>query len=496
MTASDKSPLPNSLYRASQVRAMDRYAIEHLGIPGSELMLRAASAAFEILRERWPAARTVSVLCGSGNNGGDGYVLARLARQAGLDVRAYPAADPTGLHGDALTAFHAYRDAEGPVLDFIPEGFEGAAVLVDGLLGTGLDRPVSGLYEQIIAAVNRFRGKVLALDIPSGLNADTGCVMGAAVKAEVTVTFIGLKQGLFTGEGPECCGEVMFADLDTPREVQGCEETSARLLPPPPLDLLPRRRTAHKGHFGHVLIIGGETGYTGAARLAGEAALRAGAGLVSVATRSSHAAFLNEGRPELMCRGVEAPVDLRPLLSNASIVAVGPGLGQSAWARELLAEALASGLPLVADADALNLIARNPMKRSQWVLTPHPGEAARLLGVETSAVQTDRFAAIARLQQRYGGTVILKGAGTLVLSESGTPAICRQGNPGMASGGMGDVLCGVIAGLAAQGLSLGPAAELGVVAHAAAADRAAADSGERGLLASDLMPHLRRLVNP
>jgi hydroxyethylthiazole kinase-like uncharacterized protein yjeF len=486
--------LPKELYRAVQVRAMDRYAIDTLGIPGIELMRRAGAAAFAALRERWPEARTLSAICGAGNNGGDGYVVARLAHEAGWDVRVYPVAPPANLKGDALTAYQDFRAAGGEVLDFIPAGFEGAEILVDGLLGTGLDREVSGPYAEVIKAVNRFRGRVLALDIPSGLHADTGAVLGAAVKADLTVTFIGLKQGLFTGEGLEYSGEVVFAGLDTPPEVKHSIKPSALLLPRFERGLPPRPRHAHKGHFGHVLVVGGERGYSGAARMAAEAAARVGAGLVSIATRKDHADLLNLTRPELMCHGVGNREELRDLLGRVTAIAIGPGLGRSGWAGMLFDTVLDSGLPLVVDADGLNLLAEHPVRRDRWILTPHPGEAARLLGVSTTEIQQDRFAAVRELQSRYGGVAVLKGSGTLIAGEDGVPAVCTAGNPGMASGGMGDVLTGVIAGLLAQRLDAFEAAVLGVRLHGAAGDEAA-QGGERGLLACDLMEPLRRLVN-
>ncbi len=368
----NKSQLPSRLYRAEQVRAMDRFAIGQLGIPGMELMRRAGAAAFSALRQRWPEARTLSLICGTGNNGGDGYVVARLAVEAGMDVRVYPLAPAEKLRGDALTAFEEYRQAGGPLLDFVPADFEGAQVLVDGLLGTGLDREVEGYFADAIRAVECFSGGVLALDIPSGLHADTGKAMGAAVKADLTVTFIGLKQGLFTGDGPGHCGEVVFEDLLTPPAVQASQSPSARLLPAWALGLPRRARGAHKGHYGHVLVVGGAPGFSGAARMAAEAAARVGAGLVSVATHPAHAALLNVGRPELMCRGVATAAELRPLLDRASVVAVGPGLGlgQAGWGRVLFEAVLDSGLPLVVDADALNLLALSPLKRDDWVLTP------------------------------------------------------------------------------------------------------------------------------
>lgn len=260
--------------------------------------------------------------------------------------------------------------------------------------------------------------------------------------------------------------------------------------------LAPRRRIAHKGDFGHVLVVGGDSGYAGAARLAAEAALRSGAGLVSVATRAAHAAALSAARPELMCHGVERAAALEPLLRRATVVVVGPGLGQERWGCELLGRLLRAQQPLVVDADALNLLALDPERRENWVLTPHPGEAGRLLGESAAEVQRDRFAAAAGLQASFGGVVVLKGPGTLVLGDDGMPGICTGGNPGMASGGMGDVLSGIIGGLIAQGLPLREAAGAGVCLHAAAADAAAQAAGERGLLASELFPHLRRLLNP
>ncbi|SMF94849.1 NAD(P)H-hydrate epimerase [Methylomagnum ishizawai] len=486
--------LPKELHRAQEVRAMDRYAIDILGIPGLELMRRAGAAAFAALCERWPTARTLSAICGAGNNGGDAYVVARLAHEAGWDVRVYPVAPLAGLKGDALAAYQEYRTAGGAVLDFIPADFEGAEILVDGLFGTGLDREVEGLFAEVIRAVNRFRGKVLALDIPSGLCADTGAALGVAVRAAVTVSFIGLKQGLCTGEGLEYAGELVFADLETPPMVKHAVKPSALLLPPLAQGLPPRPRYAHKGHFGHVLVLGGEQGYSGAARLAAEAAARVGAGLVSLGTRPQHAAFLNLDRPELMCHGVTRRDEAQDLLGRATVAAVGPGLGRSDWAALLLDAAIDSGLPLVVDADALNLLAAQPRRCERWVLTPHPGEAGRLLGTGTAAVQRDRYAAARALQDRYGGVVVLKGSGTLIVGADELPRVCIAGNPGMASGGMGDVLTGVVAGLLAQGLEPLEAATLGVRLHAAAGDEAARD-GERGLLAGDLMAPLRRWVN-
>ncbi|MGH8603757.1 MAG: NAD(P)H-hydrate dehydratase, partial [Gammaproteobacteria bacterium] len=308
---------------------------------------------------------------------------------------------------------------------------------------------------------------------------------------------IGLKQGLFTAQGPDCCGRVYYHDLGVPRQVFSAAAPTATRVQLEDFEwaLGPRLRSSHKGDFGHVLVVGGDFGFVGAARMAAEAAARVGAGLVSVATRAAHASVINVTRPELMCHGVEEAGQLHALMTKADVIAIGPGLGRSPWAQALLAAALEGRRPLVVDADALNLIALEPSKRHNWVLTPHPGEAARLLGVQTQDIQGDRFNAALAIQARYGGVCVLKGTGTVVTDGVNRPAICAHGNPGMASGGMGDVLTGVITGFLAQGMEASTAAQAGVCVHARAGDLAARE-GERGLLACDLMPWLRRLVSP
>jgi NAD(P)H-hydrate epimerase len=336
---------------------------------------------------------------------------------------------------------------------------------------------------------------VLAVDIPSGLHADTGAALGGAVQADLTVTFIGRKLGLHTGEGPAYCGRIVFDGLDVTASVYDKMTPLATLLDAHCLRawLPPRRRTAHKGNNGHVLIVGGDAGTAGASLLAARAALHAGAGLVSVATRAAHAGLLTAAQPELMCRGAESAGELQTLIGRADVVAVGPGLGQSDWGRMACGEVLASGKPLVVDADALNLLAQNPQQQDHWVLTPHPGEAGRLLGISTAAVQADRVAAARLLHQRFGGVALLKGAGTLV--QGVELSLCPYGNPGMGVGGMGDALTGITAAFLSQGLDAETAANAAALAHALAGDRAAAD-GERGLLPSDLIEALRAIVNP
>ncbi|WP_457670044.1 NAD(P)H-hydrate dehydratase [Thiolapillus sp.] len=492
-----KPHLPTALYLAQQLREMDRLAIEVHGIPGDELMQRAGQAAFALLRHRWPRARKILVLAGTGNNGGDGFVVARLALRAGLQVQVLQLGERQRIAGDALLNAQRYDALSGKWRTFAGELPPDVDLIVDAVFGTGLEREVEGQWAQAIMAVNASPRPVLALDIPSGLHADTGKILGVAVQAEACISFIGLKRGMFTADGPACCGDIQFDALGMPEQLYSRLTPSARRL-----DWLRQRRllqprppTAHKGMYGHVLVVGGDLGFGGAARLCAEAALRTGAGLVSLATRAEHVPAVLAARPEIMAHGVGESSQLQALLDKATVVALGPGLGTSGWGRSLWRQLRDAELPLVLDADALNLLARSAGRGDNWVLTPHPGEAARLLGCSTEAVHADRFAAVEQLQQRYGGVAVLKGAGTLIQSSNGRPAICSEGNPGMASGGMGDVLTGVIAGFIAQGWDLPSAARLGVCLHGAAADKAAR-AGERGLLAGDLMSQIRRLANP
>lgn len=486
--------LPLPLYSAAQVRELDRRAIENHGIAGAELMARAGTRAFETLRVRFPRARRLVVICGPGNNGGDGFVVAEAAKRCGLEPTVLtlgrkPAAGDAGLMRQRCEA------AGVPLQPFASASLSGADAIVDALLGTGLQRDVEGEWHDAIDAINAAGRPVVAVDIPSGLHADTGAVMGTAVRADVTVSFIGLKAGLFLADGRDHAGEIVFDDLAVPPAVYDGIDPVVRRLAAAELCRLvrPRRRNAHKGDFGHVLVIGGAPGMPGAARLCGEAALRMGAGLVTLATHPSHAAVASSARPELLAFAVRTPRDVKPLIDRASAIALGPGLSKAPWARGLWRAALRAKRPLIVDADALNLLAAARDRRDDWVLTPHPGEAARLLKTTTAAVQRDRIEAARRLVTRYGGVCVLKGAGTLIAVRDAI-WLCDAGNPGMASGGMGDVLTGVIAALRAHGLAAADAARLGVWLHASAGD-VAAQVGEAGLIASDLFSHLRRCLD-
>ncbi|MBN7795559.1 NAD(P)H-hydrate dehydratase [Parahaliea mediterranea] len=486
------------LYTARQVRALDARAIGGAGIPGPILMARAAAAAWDQLLALWPRPELVQVLCGTGNNGGDGFLLAELAHKRGYPVAVYQLGDPARIGGDALKAREQALASGVPVAPYTAGCLESRGVVVDAMLGTGLGGEVRDAQRGAIEAVNTLDLPVLAVDIPSGLCADSGRVLGAAVRAATTVTFIAAKRGLYTGDGQDCAGAVSLATLSVPAAVYAVEPPDCRRLS---LDAMlaalpPRPANAHKGLYGRVLVAGGDLGMGGAIALAAEAALRCGAGLVSAATRAEHVPAILARSPEVMARGVASGQELASLLDGADVVALGPGLGQSPWSEQLFQAACEHRVPLVLDADALNLLGRRVggvvPPRGNWILTPHPGEAARLLGCSTGEVQADRFAAARELQQRLGGVVVLKGNGTLVC-DGEQVLLGDYGNPGMASGGMGDVLTGVIAALLAQGLAPVEAAALGVCLHGAAADRAAG-AGQRGLLASDLAPHMRELL--
>jgi len=488
--------LPIALYSAAQVRALDAHAIEVLGIPGYTLMKRAGEAALRYLRARWPMAHRIVIVCGNGNNGGDGYVLARFAQAAGLTVSVLSPSAPAQLRGDARQAYADFAASGGTVQSFAPGGLAAGEVIVDALLGTGLKGGVRPDLVPVISALNDSGKPVLALDVPSGLDADSGTVHGEAVRAEATVTFVGLKTGLLVGDGPEFAGTVFFDDLElSPTSAQFAPRLT-RIVETEIQAALPRRRrAANKGDFGRVLIVGSGSGMPGAVRLAGEACLRVGAGLVIAAVAPENVAAIVAGRPELICVALSGEAVLAEAIARADVIAIGPGLGRSEWARAALRAVLASGKPIVADADALNLLADSgSAARENWILTPHPGEAARLLGQSAHDIQRDRLAALDRLLERYHGTIVLKGAGTLVGERARTPGLCERGNPGMATAGTGDVLTGAIAGILAQCRDSWAAARVGVLVHAMAGD-AAARGGERGVLAGDVARELHNFVN-
>ncbi|MEM6774999.1 MAG: NAD(P)H-hydrate dehydratase [Pseudomonadota bacterium] len=488
--------MPAHLYTAEQSRAVDRCAIDIHGIPGEQLMARAARAAFERLLQEFGAPECLQILYGPGNNGGDGLLLAVLAQGRGIPVRLY-ALGGGARSADARRAEERARGVGVEPLPFTPGVLEDRGVLVDAMLGTGTSGALREEYALAVAELNALTIPALALDVPTGVDADSGSVTGDAVRATATVSFITAKRGLYTGAGAEHAGAVSVADLDVPDSAfADAGPVWDRLELEDELPALPlRHAAAHKGDFGRCLLVGGDRGMGGAILLAAEAALRCGVGLARVATRAEHVAPLLARRPECMVSCVASRGDLEPLLAWPTAIVVGPGLGQEPWGEQLLQRCLSAAHPLLLDADALNLLARahDVQLPEGSVLTPHPGEAARLLGTTVAAVQADRFSAVRRLAERYNAAVVLKGQGSLVYAE-GQGALCAAGNPGMASGGMGDVLSGVIGAFLAMGLGPAAAARLGTLLHSSAADRAAEHHGVAPLLASDLLPALAALL--
>jgi NAD(P)H-hydrate epimerase len=487
-----KDELPDALYGAAQVRELDARLIA-AGTPGFELMQRAAHATWRALVRQWPSATELTVLAGHGNNAGDGYLVAAMAQRAGWSVRILAVGDPQRLQGDAARA-HAEALTEGVVVQGWQPDSELRGVILDALLGTGLSGDVREPYVSAIKAINASGLPVTAVDIPSGLCADTGHVLGVAVRADLTVTFIGLKLGLFTGEAADHIGELLFNDLQASADIyRGIQVIAQRLNTANLPRLAARAPTSHKGRFGHVLLIGGDHGFGGAILLSTETALRSGAGMVSLATRPEHVPAALTRVPEAMALGTSSANQLMSLLEKVSVLVVGPGLGQASWGRALLSSAANAALPQVWDADALNLLASGLVELPKdCVITPHPGEAARLLGISTAEVQADRPAAALALSKRYTAVVVLKGAGSLIAHPDGRLALCHQGHPAMATAGLGDVLAGLTGALLAQGMDGFDAACLAVWLHA----NAGLQQGKfgRGLAASDLIPAIRQLL--
>jgi len=494
--AQDLSSLPTALYTQEQVRAAELLAVSEGEATLYQLVERAGCAAFNYLTEqivRQPklGAMPLLVLAGNGNNGADALVCARLALEAGHKVHVFLLKTKgTPEFEQALSAYlNQGGIVDSPNIDAILQ----VPILIDGLLGTGVQGAVREQVAALIHAINQSNAWVLSLDLPSGILADTGVVAQVAVMADATLCFGGLKQGLLTSKARHHCGHLAFADLGLTPFFNGESATrvGGEILKS---YFAARARDSHKGQSGKVTLIGGDFGMAGAIRLASEACLRAGAGLVTVISRPEHQLTVNVSRPELMfwgCELVDMEVYLR--LGWAQVVVLGPGLGKHDWGYNLFKAAGLSDKPCVLDADALNLLSQEPRRQTNWVLTPHPGEAARLLGCSVADIEHDRFAAVRALQQKYGGVVLLKGAGTIIF-DGEQMVVAPVGNPGLASGGCGDVLSGIIGALMAQGMDNMQATVVGVVVHGCAADLAAVQ-GERGMLASDLMPFIRQLVN-
>ncbi|NRB37267.1 MAG: NAD(P)H-hydrate dehydratase [Pseudomonadales bacterium] len=506
------------LYTADQSRQVDNNTIES-GVAGFALMQKAGLAAFQLIQQYWPG-ESLYIFCGGGNNGGDGFVIATLAKQQGISAKVYFVGRAENLVHEAAAAYQMALQSGVDIQTVDNTGlshdaFHGVlqeGLVVDALLGTGIQQRPRPMAASIINVMNNTVLPILSIDIPSGLNSDTGIAMAEVVRADKTLSFITQKRGLYLADGPKFAGQRYFDDLNAPDEVYDeIFGQSVILLDLPTLlsNVPARDKAAHKGSMGHVAVVGGEVGMSGAAILTATAAARMGAGLTTLASRAETVNALLIAQPEIMAKVMTEASDISALLAKASVVAIGPGLGQLDWAQALLSQVAACNLPQVCDADALNVLAQQHHRSESVfcdhrIITPHPGEAARLLDVSTTQVQADRIAAVQKLQNLYGGIAVLKGAGTLVcwqVHDEQHVALCPYGNAAMASGGMGDVLTGVIAGLLAQrDLSHFQAhfsliVCLAVCLHGAAADDLAEIEGERGLLAGDLIGRIRQRLN-
>lgn len=489
--------LPLALYTCQQVKTLDQMAMRHYSLLPYELMQRAGHAALAALHHFWHKAHSIAVVCGQGNNGGDGYVVASLAKAKGLHVTVYDISPSNHAHRSIETrqARDEWVDNGGQVLA-IPSLFK-EDVIVDGLLGTGVHFPVSPEFAQAITAINQSHKPVLALDIPSGLNGDTGAIEGPVVKADVTITFVAMKLGLISHQGNDVVGTLLFDHL-------GIEDVLISQMEPFACRIeynnlkkhIPHRAlSANKGNQGHVLIIGaGQSQYGGSVCLAGEAALRSGAGLVSVIVAPESLVRSAHAPSELMIAACDKPTEGQALLERATVLLLGPGLSQSVWAEAWFHHVIKSQLPMVVDADGLNWLAKFPQKLPQAILTPHPGEAARLLQTDIKAIQHNRVESAKALQEKYGATIVLKGAGTVIISQQKKINILAGGFPALATGGTGDVLAGIISALLAQKVPANEAACLAVCVHALAA-KEQEKKGMLGMIASDLLPTVRLLLN-
>ncbi|CCQ11482.1 NAD(P)HX epimerase / NAD(P)HX dehydratase [Pseudoalteromonas luteoviolacea B = ATCC 29581] len=492
--------LPQKAYTAQQVRENEEQAAQACHTTLSQLMIRAGSAVTAYIQDYYQAQAIITpnvlVLCGKGNNAGDGYVIAEQLHDAGISVVVWALYDPALLRGDAHAAYARYVKKQGALVLIQPSDLDDFTIVVDAVFGAGFYGDLPDFVQSIFTQISAIDAHFVSVDIPSGVNGDDGTCSPNAFQADVTVTFIALKQGMLTGAAKGLCGMLYFAGL-------GVAKAFATLVNAPSsftsekqhFSQLPERSfDSYKQQLGHVLLIGGGKGMAGAIRLAAEACLRSGAGLVSIATHPDNVACVLQGRYELMVHGVLDGSMLKPLLDKASVIVIGPGLGLDEWASSLLEACAQRQLPLVMDADALTLYAKSQpqIQLKPSVITPHLGEAKRLLADLPESVFRNRFTIAEALHQKTGAISVLKGPGTLI-QDAKRRNINRSGTSAMASAGMGDVLSGIIGALIAQGTPIFAAVSLAVYIHGLAGEEAARE-GARGLLASDLFVHIRRLL--
>lgn len=487
------------------IREIDRISIEEYGIPGLILMENAGRAVSKVVLEEFPLSRRIAIFAGGGNNGGDGFVVSRHLISEGLDVTTYLTSDPKKYRGDALTNLEALRKIGGKLIDIRKNGlsyYQGADLIIDALFGTGLDREIEGFYRDVIDFINSQSVPRIAVDIPSGLNADTGFPLGISVKADITVTFAVPKIGIAIYPGIEYAGKVYVADITTPKLLE--KDITSELITYDTVRgiIKPRHKDTHKGTYGHLFILAGSPGKTGAATLAAQGALRTGTGLVTVGIPRGLNPIMAQKLTEAMTEplpetdngtfGKESiEMALRVISSRKTALAVGPGISTTQDTAEFLYEILKnSPIPIVADADGITIIAQNlkilKELKAPIVLTPHPGEMSRLIGKTGEDVQKNRIGVARDFSSMYNVYTVLKGARTVISTPDGRVFINPTGNPGMASGGMGDVLTGIIGGFLAQGYSPADACVLGVFSHGLSGDFVAHKMGEVGIIAGDV----------
>ena len=501
------------LYTSSETRKIDNLAIRSTDYSSFSLMQKAAEFSLNVLLQNWNEIKRVIIFCGKGNNAGDGYILASLLSDIGKTPILVQVSKSMNISAASKRGLRLCKSKKIRIIGL------GAVnnlkitkndVIVDALLGTGLKGNVKGKILESIKIINSNKRKcsILSLDIPSGICSDTGNELGLSVEANTTATFITKKRGCFTSKGREQSGKIEFSDLSVSKKIINKIPSRCHLISMERgiRKLTKRNIQSHKGHFGHVLVIGGNKGFGGAAILAAKAALKSGSGLVSLATLPEHLAPALGQCPELMVKGVESGQDLEPYLEEPTVIVIGPGLGKNAWSEQLLQRVFwvseRRNLCTVMDADALNLLSKLRFKSplpKKLIITPHPGEAARLLKKSVKEVENDRFKTVQELERKFNAIAVLKGSGTLIgfnKSSKQHIGICEAGNPGMASGGMGDVLSGLIGSFLAQGLNLIESTETAVDIHSKAADIAAMEKGELGLVASDVINNITHLLKP
>jgi len=507
---------------AEEMQELDRKAIETYRIPGIVLMENAGRGAAEVISNFFPEIhkKKVAIIAGKGNNGGDGFVIARYLLNQGIYVRVYLLTDPKGLRGDAETNFSIFHRMKGEVVsvpsskDYIKvkRDLEKFDILVDGIFGTGLDAEVRGYYREVIDHLNMLQRPIVAIDIPSGLDADTGKPLGTAIRASLTITFGLPKIGHLIPPGLDYVGKVKVIDIGIPKRLVEEEKIPTYLLEKEEIQKwlsIPRNPDTHKGDYGHLLVIAGSVGKTGAAVMACQAALRMGAGLVTLAIPKSLNAILEMKLTEVMTEPLpETPkqtLSLRAfsaivrLCENKRAVIIGPGLGTLKETQSLILKLIRTlDLPIILDADGLTALATQPktlpIKNRSLMLTPHPGEMARLIRSQVKDVLEDRVGLSRNFSQSQHVHLILKGHPTLITTPKGEVYINPTGNPGMASGGTGDVLTGMIGGLVCQGFDILPSLQIAVYLHGMAGDEGAQDIGEKSLIATDIIEKIPSLL--